>query len=166
MGWSVILEKYDYWLLLLVDPRIRLPKELTFRHDLLDAWEIWASDSSLIRWRQVYDHEAPLEAGKSESQIFSSSQLSTLFCFLYFSLPLLAMQLGEKVIWATKKAHYGTLWLKVSFYIIAWKQLFHIILPAFNLWTKYNPSKNLFLNQIGFHPAVSRHYYLKLSFRF
>ena len=58
-------------------------------------------------------------------------------------------------------------YLKLNFQVLAGKQLFHIILSTNNFRMRLNPMQNLILNHIGllYHPAISKHSYLKWNFQ-
>jgi len=55
----------------------------------------------------------------------------------------------------------------MDFRILAWKQLFHIILLTNNIWTRLNPMQNLTLYLIWFHKHSrnSKDSYLKFDFK-
>ena len=57
-------------------------------------------------------------------------------------------------------------YLKMDFQILAWKQLFHIILLTNYIWTRLNPMQKLILNLTWFHkhPPNSKGSYLKMDF--
>ena len=73
-----------------------------------------------------------LQQQTSESASFHPSQLDPLFlraCFLWLSLPFLAMYMSGKVVWATKKLRYGTPLLSPHIHT-TWEGYFSAFLTA------------------------------------